>query len=73
MLFGSRAKEDYKYSSDIDIAILTEGEMKPGLMLDLAEATGIYKIDIIDFNKLSCQALKEKILKEGVVIYERRD
>lgn len=73
MLFGSRARGDYKYSSDIDIAIITEGEIEPGFMLDLDEAAGIYKIDMVDFNKLTSQALKEIILQEGVVIYERRD
>ncbi|MBZ4654886.1 MAG: nucleotidyltransferase domain protein [Peptococcaceae bacterium] len=44
VIFGSRARGDYKYNSDIDLAVYCEGKLPPGLGLDLDEVAGIYKI-----------------------------
>ncbi|MBA3954318.1 nucleotidyltransferase domain-containing protein [Candidatus Dependentiae bacterium] len=69
-LFGSRARGTYKLTSDIDIA-LDIGEPISGL--DLVKARNIIdalnipqKVDLVDFNSVP-QALKDNILKEGVV------
>ena len=51
-IFGSRAEGNYKYNSDIDIAVYCEGDFPPELYLDLDDAAGIYKIDVVDVGKL---------------------
>ncbi|ADQ40627.1 DNA polymerase beta domain protein region [Caldicellulosiruptor acetigenus I77R1B] len=71
ILFGSRARGDYKNNSDIDIAIVVDGETTAGFKLDLDEAAGLYKVDIIELDKLEDEVFKNKILKEGIVIFER--
>ncbi|BCS81409.1 MULTISPECIES: nucleotidyltransferase family protein [Caldicellulosiruptor] len=72
ILFGSRARGDYKINSDIDIAIVVDGETTAGFKLDLDEAAGLYKVDLVELEKLENETFKNKILKEGIVIFERR-
>jgi len=69
ILFGSRARGDQRHNSDIDLAIEYEGDFPAGLYLDLDEAAGIYKIDVIDLKRLSNQALLFNINRDGVTIY----
>lgn len=68
-LFGSRARGDYKPSSDIDIA-LDVGHKLP--FLDLAKARNVLeslyipqKIDIVDMHSIP-ESMKDIILKEGI-------
>jgi len=72
VIFGSRARGDYKYNSDIDLAVYCEGELPPGLRLDLDEAAGIYKIDVIDMNGPLDKKLHKKIEEQGTEIYRRK-
>lgn len=72
VIFGSRARGDYKYNSDIDIAIYTDGETYSGFNSDIDEATGIYKVDIVDMGKLTNAKLRQKIERDGVEIYRRQ-
>ncbi|MFZ5996172.1 MAG: type III-B CRISPR module RAMP protein Cmr1 [Nitrospirota bacterium] len=62
ILFGSKARGDFHSRSDTDIAV--ESDKPGGLSLNGA-------IDIVDLKKAD-DRLKEKINKEGVVIYERK-
>lgn len=71
VIFGSRAQGDYKYNSDIDLAVYCEGELPPGLWLDLDEAAGIYKIDVIDMNVPLDEKLRQRIEEQGVEVYRR--
>jgi len=71
VIFGSRARGDYRYNSDIDLAIYCEGELPSGLWLDLDEAAGIYKIDVINMNDLLDEKLRQKIEEQGVKLYCR--
>jgi predicted nucleotidyltransferase len=71
VIFGSRARGNYKYNSDIDLAVYCEGEMPPGLWLDLDEAVGIYKIDVIDMNSTLDEKLRQRIEEQGVELYRR--
>jgi predicted nucleotidyltransferase len=71
VIFGSRTRGDYKCNSDIDLAVYWEGELPAGLRLDLDEAAGIYKIDIIDMNDPLDDALRQRIEEQGVEIYRR--
>ncbi|WAM33105.1 nucleotidyltransferase family protein [Caldicellulosiruptor morganii] len=71
ILFGSRARGDFTKYSDIDIAIIVDGKMSPEFKLDLDEAAGLYKIDIVELEGLENETFKNRILKEGIVIFER--
>jgi len=71
VIFGSRARGDYKYNSDIDIAVYCEGRMPSGLWSDLDEAAGIYKIDVIDMNSPLDGKFRQRIEEQGIEIYRR--
>lgn len=71
VIFGSRARGDYKCNSDIDLAVYHEGELPAGLWLDLDEAAGIYKIDVIDMNGPLDEKLRQRIAEQGVEIYRQ--
>ena len=73
-IFGSRARGDYKKTSDIDLAIFSKCISSTNLNLlrdDLYMLDIIYKVDVVDFNRLSKDALKENILSEGIMIYSK--
>lgn len=72
LIFGSRGRGDFKYNSDIDIAVYADGGLPPGLYLDLDEAAGIYKINLVDMNSLHNEKLRRRIEQQGVEIYARR-
>lgn len=74
-IFGSRARGDYKETSDIDIVLygndLTH-TLNTQIFYDLEELYLVYKIDLINFNSLKDDdKLKENIIKEGVEIYAK--
>lgn len=71
VIFGSRAKGDYRYNSDIDLAVYCEGELPPDLRLDLDEAAGIYKIDVIDMNGHLEERTRQRVETQGVEFYRR--
>ncbi len=68
ILFGSRAKETYKKGSDIDISIVSEDLTLKELnhikvMLD--ELMLPYKIDLLDYGRITNSDLKEHINRAG--------
>lgn len=71
VIFGSRARGDYRYNSDIDLAVYLDGELPSQVWLDLDEAAGIYKIDIVEMNKELNESLRRHIEEEGIEIYVR--
>ena len=71
LIFGSRARGDYKYNSDIDLAVYSAETLPTGLWLDLDEAAGIYKIDVIDMSSSLDERFHQRIEKEGVEIYRK--
>lgn len=70
VLFGSRARGDFKRKSDIDLAVL--GENISRFASDVDEMTDtLLKYDIVDLSyKLSDELLKN-IENEGIIIYEK--
>lgn len=69
VIFGSRSTGLNQKNSDIDLAIYCKKQFPIGLRLDLEEAAGIYKIDVINMNTLTNEKLKKIIEKEGIKIY----
>jgi len=69
VIFGSRSRGDYKYNSDIDLAIYCNRELPTDLRLDLDIAAGIYKIDVVDMNSSLDEKLRQRIEEQGVEIY----
>lgn len=68
ILFGSRAKGNFKKGSDIDIAIVSElipFEELNQIRVEINDLSLPYKVDLIDFNKISNKELKEHILRVG--------
>ncbi len=69
-IFGSRAKNTYKNTSDIDIAIFEnvskEDEYKIRNEFDLLDI--VYKIDLVFINKKTKPEFLSEINKEGVNI-----
>jgi len=70
ILFGSRARGDFRRTSDIDLAV-TGGDV-PRFALDVDEETStLLKYDIVDLNATVQPELRESIEREGKVLYEK--
>lgn len=71
LIFGSRACGDYKCNSDIDLAVYSTERLPAGLWLDLDEAAGIYKIDVIEMNSPLDEKFRLRIEEQGIEIYRK--
>lgn len=70
ILFGSRARGDYKRTSDIDLAFC--GGDAGSFMLSVSEDTDtLLKFDIVNLDKAIQPELLESIQKEGILLYEK--
>ena len=69
-LFGSRARNTYSQSSDIDIAIDGGKPLPRSSVYELNsifEASNIFeRIDVVDFHQVS-QDMRDSIQKEGIL------
>lgn len=73
VIFGSQVRNDRRESSDIDIALFGVKNERIFLLKDKLneELNTLRDIDLVLFDALKNKKLKEKILEEGVIIYER--
>lgn len=73
ILFGSRGRRDHLETSDMDVGILSKGEVnksKITLFRGKIETSNIpYKVDVVDLSRAS-KEFTQKVLKEGVVIWK---
>lgn len=70
ILFGSRARGDFKKTSDVDLAV--DGGDIPRFAVDIEEDTWtLLKFDVVDLNRDIQEELLESIRKDGIVIYEK--
>ena len=70
ILFGSRARGDYKERSDIDLAFF--GGQENDFILDVDEETStLLEFDVINMDRPVKKELLDAIEREGVVIYEK--
>lgn len=72
LIFGSRAKGTAQPSSDIDLAVVAPGmsdQEFSRLWNELDELPLVFKLDVLHWDRLGEQKLKDSILKHGRVFY----
>jgi predicted nucleotidyltransferase len=73
LIFGSRAKGNYKHGSDVDICLMGNHitlHQSASLSWKLNEETNLpWHFDILVYNNLTNQELKEHIDRVGIQIY----
>lgn len=72
VLFGSRAKGNYSYNSDIDLGILCDKKYKGTIIDELDELVGVYSLDIVFLDSMN-EEIKLQIEKYGIEIYNNLD
>lgn len=75
LIFGSRARMDYKINSDMDIAICGSKIDKKEFNIiedEIREINTVMDFDIVYFENLSKESLKNNIIRDGVEIYAKR-
>lgn len=73
ILYGSRAKGNYRTGSDIDLTIYSNDSshaLLSKVLVDLDELLLPYKIDLSFYNDIGNDSLKEHINRVGIVFYE---
>ena len=74
-VFGSRAKGCANEGSDIDLCLFVDDSFtlkeRLGLIRKFEESSLPYKVDVLVFNELENESLKEHIELVGVTVYER--
>ncbi|MEX1058018.1 MAG: nucleotidyltransferase domain-containing protein [Natronospirillum sp.] len=75
MVFGSRAKGNYRKGSDVDIAVvgkLVKDDTLSKLTDQLNEELPMpYFFDVVHYNTLPAEALKEHIDRVGLTLYQK--
>ncbi|MGV8145865.1 MAG: HI0074 family nucleotidyltransferase substrate-binding subunit [Alkaliphilus sp.] len=71
ILFGSRARGDFKQSSDVDLAVKfrKDSDKLYEIIESMENKKNIYTMDIIDYDKISSKKLKAYIQEEGKTIF----
>lgn len=72
-LFGSRARGDYKFTSDIDLAITFAQPTQSLLMTAFENSNLPYTVDVINYNSIKNTKLLDNINREGKIIFKSSD
>ncbi len=73
IIYGSRARGDFKRTSDIDIAVeCYDVDGKTGILNEILndQLPTLLKCEIVNFKKVAA-TLKKEIVEEGLVLYEK--
>ena len=74
IIYGSRAKGNYKNGSDIDLTLIGEkitNQDRTNIFFDLDDLPIPYSFDLSIFSKLDHEDLKDHINRVGKVFFER--
>ena len=74
ILFGSRAIGNFKNGSDIDLAIFSDNLSFDDFLeikVNLEELLLPYIIDLVDYNTITNEELKQHIQRVGKVIFQK--
>ena len=72
MVYGSRAKGNYRRGSDIDLAVWAkEARDVHKLRWDLEELPTPYMFDVTDYKNLTHEGMKKSIDTDGKLFYQR--
>ena len=72
ILFGSRARGDFKDKSDIDLAVSGRGFTKFILALD-EETPTLLQYDVVNLDRDIDDVLLQEIQRDGIVLYRKED
>lgn len=70
ILFGSRARGDHKYRSDIDLAVTGGDSTRFAVDADEVIRT-LIMFDVVNLDGVVQEALRKTIEREGKIIYEK--
>ena len=76
VIYGSRAKGNYREGSDIDITLMGERvteDIRSRVWLDIDDLNTPYLIDLSVFHKLGSPDLVEHITRVGKTLYKRKE
>ena len=75
LIFGSRAKGDYKHGSDVDIVLKGDVyDVASEIRYSLNEDSLLpYKFDVLDYSSISNRNLIDHINRVGVIFYDKND
>jgi predicted nucleotidyltransferase len=68
VLYGSRARGDFSDPSDIDIAYWGSKDIEAKLWFAFEELPTIHKIDIVHYDSLTNEGLKQNIMRDAVAL-----
>jgi len=74
VIFGSRAKGSYRAGSDVDIAVWAINNDVTGQLSGILndEILLPYKFDVLNYDKIDNEELKEQIKQAGIEIYQKQ-
>lgn len=76
LIFGSRAKGNYRAGSDIDLAVVADNltfEQRMKMMCDIDDLLLLYKVDMVDYKKKVGSPIYDHIKRVGKTLYEQLD
>lgn len=76
VIFGSRAKGNFREGSDIDLAVIGDGISKDQLSdinMQIEDLGLLYKVDILDYNKYKDTPIGEHIARVKKIFYKIED
>ncbi len=73
-IFGSRAKGTFKHGSDIDLAVMNpdvSDAIIRRIKADCDDSSLPYMVDVLHFAALTDNAVKDHVMRVGVLFFER--
>jgi uncharacterized protein len=72
IIYGSRARGDFKPRSDIDLAITSESkEIKTEILWAIEEADILLHVDVVNLKYVESQKFLDNVKEQGIIFWER--